>query len=177
VLIFSWCDCKQYYLSWLNLLLYEICENCILHLLIIRAPLVYFVLEVFVLLEGCPNRWYSFFLYSANVLFHWHTHCTCSTVRRWRNGNAVEVWEAHKVAVQTVLKLPTGELFTGKTSAILFFAFSFYCVLNSLCIGRFYLLSCWYGVNLFFVYLAFDKWNFVKHCSFGTKIIMEVEFA
>ncbi|WVZ61723.1 hypothetical protein U9M48_011552 [Paspalum notatum var. saurae] len=34
------------------------------------------------------------------------------TVRRWRNGNAIEVWEAHKVAVQTVLKLPTGELFT-----------------------------------------------------------------
>ncbi|GJN10384.1 hypothetical protein PR202_ga28472 [Eleusine coracana subsp. coracana] len=34
------------------------------------------------------------------------------TVRRWRNGKAIEVWEAHKVAVQTVLKLPTGELFT-----------------------------------------------------------------
>ncbi|GJN24404.1 hypothetical protein PR202_gb12142 [Eleusine coracana subsp. coracana] len=38
------------------------------------------------------------------------------TVRRWRNGKAIEVWEAHKVAVQTVLKLPTGELFTGTAS-------------------------------------------------------------
>ena len=39
-----------------------------------------------------------------------------STLRRWRDGNAVEVWEAHKVAVQTVLKLPSGELFTGRAS-------------------------------------------------------------
>ncbi|ONM51172.1 transducin family protein / WD-40 repeat family protein [Zea mays] len=39
------------------------------------------------------------------------------TVRRWRNGNAIEVWEAHKVAVQTVLKLPTGELFTGSSDS------------------------------------------------------------
>ncbi|KAL6880418.1 hypothetical protein ACP4OV_011983 [Aristida adscensionis] len=39
------------------------------------------------------------------------------TVRRWRNGNAIEVWEAHKVAVQTVLKLPSGELFTGSSDS------------------------------------------------------------
>jgi hypothetical protein len=42
----------------------------------------------------------------------------CSTLRRWRDGNAVEVWEAHKVAVQTVLKLPSGELFTGRVSVL-----------------------------------------------------------
>jgi hypothetical protein len=41
-------------------------------------------------------------------------------VRWWRNGNATEFWEAHKVAVQTVLKLPIGELFTGKASDIFF---------------------------------------------------------
>jgi phospholipase A-2-activating protein len=34
------------------------------------------------------------------------------TVRSWRNGNAIDVLEAHKVAVQTVLKLPMGELST-----------------------------------------------------------------
>ncbi|CAM0905254.1 unnamed protein product [Alopecurus aequalis] len=39
------------------------------------------------------------------------------TLRRWRDGNAVEVWEAHKVAVQTVLKLPSGELFTGSSDS------------------------------------------------------------
>jgi hypothetical protein len=68
---------------------------------------------------------FQFFYYSATVLFHRHTCCTCSTVRRWRNGNAIEVWEAHKVAVQTVLKLSTGELFTGKASAICFFPSQF----------------------------------------------------
>ncbi|KAG8100851.1 hypothetical protein GUJ93_ZPchr0013g36109 [Zizania palustris] len=39
------------------------------------------------------------------------------TLRRWRNGNAVEIWEAHKVALQTVLKLPSGELFTGSSDS------------------------------------------------------------
>lgn len=39
----------------------------------------------------------------------------CSTIRRWRKGHAVEFWEAHKVAVQAVLKLSTGEFVTGNS--------------------------------------------------------------
>jgi hypothetical protein len=39
------------------------------------------------------------------------------TVRSWRNGNAIDVLEAHKVAVQTVLKLPTGELSTRSSNS------------------------------------------------------------
>ncbi|URE01794.1 PUL domain [Musa troglodytarum] len=43
------------------------------------------------------------------------------TIRRWRKGHAVEFWEAHKVAVQAVLKLSTGssdstlKLWRGRT--------------------------------------------------------------
>uniref|UniRef100_A0A0D9WV36 Phospholipase A-2-activating protein n=1 Tax=Leersia perrieri TaxID=77586 RepID=A0A0D9WV36_9ORYZ len=40
-----------------------------------------------------------------------------SSMDWWRNGNTVEVWEAHKVAVQTVLKLSSGELFTGSSDS------------------------------------------------------------
>ncbi|RWW24542.1 hypothetical protein GW17_00011160 [Ensete ventricosum] len=37
------------------------------------------------------------------------------TIRRWRKGHAVEFWEAHKVAVQAVLKISTGEFVTGNS--------------------------------------------------------------
>ncbi|XBH91800.1 hypothetical protein VPH35_083085 [Triticum aestivum] len=40
-----------------------------------------------------------------------------STLRRWRDGNAVEILVAHEAAVQTVLKLPSGELFTGSSDS------------------------------------------------------------
>ncbi|KAI5660997.1 hypothetical protein M9H77_20320 [Catharanthus roseus] len=38
---------------------------------------------------------------------------------RWRKGQVVEAWEAHKVAVQAVLKLPSGELVTGSSDMTL----------------------------------------------------------
>jgi len=37
----------------------------------------------------------------------------CSTLRRWRKGQLVENWEAHKSAIQAIIKLPSGELVTG----------------------------------------------------------------
>lgn len=36
-----------------------------------------------------------------------------STLRRWRGGQQVESWDAHKAAIQAVVKLPSGELVTG----------------------------------------------------------------
>lgn len=42
---------------------------------------------------------------------NWGTHC--STLRRWRGGQQVEVWETHNTAIQAVIKLPSGELITG----------------------------------------------------------------
>lgn len=42
----------------------------------------------------------------------------CSTVRRWREGQSIESWEAHKAAIQAILKLPTGELITGINSSL-----------------------------------------------------------
>ncbi|KAF7840914.1 phospholipase A-2-activating protein [Senna tora] len=33
-------------------------------------------------------------------------------LKRWRNGQPVENWEAHKAAIQAVIKLPSGELVT-----------------------------------------------------------------
>ncbi|KAK6946203.1 WD40 repeat [Dillenia turbinata] len=36
-----------------------------------------------------------------------------STIRRWRKGQCIEFWEAQKSAIQSVLKLPSGELVTG----------------------------------------------------------------
>lgn len=38
-----------------------------------------------------------------------------STVRRWRNGQAVEVLEGHDGPVQAVLPLPSGEVVTGSS--------------------------------------------------------------
>lgn len=37
------------------------------------------------------------------------------TLRRWRGGQQVEVWEAHNTAIQAVMKLPSGELITGSS--------------------------------------------------------------
>ncbi|CAN6555068.1 unnamed protein product [Malus baccata var. baccata] len=42
-----------------------------------------------------------------------------STLRRWRNGQLVESWEAHKAAIQAVIKLPSGELVTGSSDTTL----------------------------------------------------------
>ncbi|KAK9942355.1 hypothetical protein M0R45_008025 [Rubus argutus] len=42
-----------------------------------------------------------------------------NTLRRWRNGQLVESWEAHKAAIQAVLKLPSGELVTGSSDTTL----------------------------------------------------------
>ncbi|GAV67108.1 WD40 domain-containing protein/PUL domain-containing protein/PFU domain-containing protein [Cephalotus follicularis] len=41
------------------------------------------------------------------------------TLRRWRNGQPVEFWEAHKAAIQAVIKLPSGELVTGSSDTTL----------------------------------------------------------
>ncbi|KAJ7978395.1 Phospholipase A-2-activating protein [Quillaja saponaria] len=42
-----------------------------------------------------------------------------STLRRWRNGQLVEFWEAHQAAIQAVIKLPSGELVTGSSDTTL----------------------------------------------------------
>ncbi|CAI9104464.1 OLC1v1003135C2 [Oldenlandia corymbosa var. corymbosa] len=42
----------------------------------------------------------------------------CS-LRRWKNGQQVEVWEAHKAAVQAIIRLPSGELVTGSSDMTL----------------------------------------------------------
>ncbi|GKV19762.1 hypothetical protein SLEP1_g29984 [Rubroshorea leprosula] len=41
------------------------------------------------------------------------------TLRRWRNGQTVESWEAHKAAIQAVVKLPSGELVSGSSDTTL----------------------------------------------------------
>ncbi|XP_065856759.1 uncharacterized protein [Euphorbia lathyris] len=41
------------------------------------------------------------------------------TVKRWRKGQAVESWEAHKSAIQAIIKLPSGELVTGSSDMTL----------------------------------------------------------
>ncbi|XP_074320902.1 uncharacterized protein LOC141657535 [Silene latifolia] len=41
------------------------------------------------------------------------------TLKRWRNGEAVESWQAHSTAVQAVVKLPSGELATGSSDSTL----------------------------------------------------------
>lgn len=41
------------------------------------------------------------------------------TLRRWRDGQQIEVWEAHKAAIQAVIKLPSGELITGSSDTTL----------------------------------------------------------
>ncbi|KAM7479274.1 hypothetical protein LguiA_027487 [Lonicera macranthoides] len=41
------------------------------------------------------------------------------TLRRWRGGQQIEAWEAHKAAIQAVIKLPSGELVTGSSDTTL----------------------------------------------------------
>lgn len=41
------------------------------------------------------------------------------TLRKWRKGQQVEVWEAHKAPVQAVVTLPSGELVTGSSDMTL----------------------------------------------------------
>ncbi|XVF01431.1 hypothetical protein REPUB_Repub04eG0088500 [Reevesia pubescens] len=41
------------------------------------------------------------------------------TLKRWRNGQPVESWEAHKSAIQAIIKLPSGELVSGSTDTTL----------------------------------------------------------
>ncbi|KAI3446071.1 hypothetical protein Pfo_002736 [Paulownia fortunei] len=41
------------------------------------------------------------------------------TLRRWRGGQEVEAWEAHKAAIQAIVKLPSGELVTGSSDMTL----------------------------------------------------------
>ena len=41
----------------------------------------------------------------------------CSTLRRWRKDQPVDAWEAHKAAIQAVIKLPSGELVTGMVNS------------------------------------------------------------
>ncbi|XP_028776282.1 phospholipase A-2-activating protein [Neltuma alba] len=40
-------------------------------------------------------------------------------LRRWRRGQPLENWEAHKAAIQAVIKLPSGELVTGSSDTTL----------------------------------------------------------
>ena len=46
----------------------------------------------------------------------WYWLLYSSTLRRWRNGQVVEFWGAHNAAIQSVIKLPSGELVTGTTA-------------------------------------------------------------
>ncbi|CAL5329142.1 unnamed protein product [Camellia sinensis] len=41
------------------------------------------------------------------------------TLRRWRKGQPIESWEAHKAAIQAVIKLVSGELVTGSSDTTL----------------------------------------------------------
>ncbi|CAI9769098.1 unnamed protein product [Fraxinus pennsylvanica] len=41
------------------------------------------------------------------------------TLRRWRKGQQVEEWEAHKAAIQAIIRLPSGELVTGSSDMTL----------------------------------------------------------
>ncbi|XP_006365506.1 phospholipase A-2-activating protein [Solanum tuberosum] len=41
------------------------------------------------------------------------------TLRRWRKGQEVEVLEAHKAAIQAIIKFPSGELVTGSSDTTL----------------------------------------------------------
>ncbi|WCJ33852.1 transducin family protein / WD-40 repeat family protein [Euphorbia peplus] len=41
------------------------------------------------------------------------------TLKRWRMGQAVESWEAHKSAIQAIIKLSSGELVTGSSDTTL----------------------------------------------------------
>ncbi|KAL5788522.1 hypothetical protein ACOSP7_005471 [Xanthoceras sorbifolium] len=41
------------------------------------------------------------------------------TLRRWRNGQLVEFWEAHNAPIQAVIRLPSGELVSGSSDTTL----------------------------------------------------------
>uniref|UniRef100_A0A5B7C275 Putative phospholipase A-2-activating protein n=1 Tax=Davidia involucrata TaxID=16924 RepID=A0A5B7C275_DAVIN len=41
------------------------------------------------------------------------------TLKRWRKGQPIEVWEAHKAAIQAIIKLPSGELLSGSSDTTL----------------------------------------------------------
>ncbi|XP_031259128.1 phospholipase A-2-activating protein-like, partial [Pistacia vera] len=41
------------------------------------------------------------------------------TLRRWRNGQLVEFWEAHNAPIQAVVKMPSGELVSGSSDTTL----------------------------------------------------------
>lgn len=41
------------------------------------------------------------------------------TLRRWRNGQSIELLEAHKAPIQAVIKLPSGELVSGSSDTTL----------------------------------------------------------
>lgn len=41
------------------------------------------------------------------------------TLRRWRGGQQVDSWEAHKAAIQAVIRLPSGEIVTGSSDMTL----------------------------------------------------------
>lgn len=55
--------------------------------------------------------------YYLRCLLHSNSSLMCllyfSTLRRWRGGQQVDAWEAHKTAVQAIVKLPSGEFVTG----------------------------------------------------------------
>lgn len=140
----------------------------------------YIVLEVFALVAGSPNRQFIYFYYITTVLFHGHTYCTCSTLIRWRDGNRLEVWEAHKGAVQTVIKLSTSEIFTGKASAFFPFShilFSWFLYMHVFCDGA--LLSCNLLTHInnciFVISGIFSNSYYViryKCCNFGTIVMV-----
>ncbi|XP_059653855.1 uncharacterized protein LOC132300680 isoform X2 [Cornus florida] len=41
------------------------------------------------------------------------------TLRRWKKTQTIDAWEAHKAAIQAVIKLPSGELVTGSSDTTL----------------------------------------------------------
>lgn len=81
---------------------------------------------VHVILSMC--RWTS-----LSEAFHVGLHVPyLSTLRRWRKGQEVGVLEAHKAAIQAIIKLPSGELVTGIKESFTFLIFSVH--LNTLLI-------------------------------------------
>ncbi|OIW08701.1 hypothetical protein TanjilG_03377 [Lupinus angustifolius] len=50
------------------------------------------------------------------------------TLRRWRNGQSLETWEAHKAPIQAVIKLPSGdgEIVTGNAHISYLTCFRYY---------------------------------------------------
>lgn len=58
---------------------------------------------------------------SALMILYLVFDMVLSTVRRWRNGKAVEVLEGHDGPVQAVLLLPSGEVVTGSSDTTMKF--------------------------------------------------------